>query len=49
MMKTILLIHTGGTISMQVQMDSGAVVLTENNPLTLEAKKLQQYANIIRN
>nr|WP_281285356.1 asparaginase [Psychrobacillus soli] len=47
MMKSILLIHTGGTISMQVQENSGAVVPTENNPLTLEAEKLKQYANIL--
>ncbi|TQR08016.1 asparaginase [Psychrobacillus soli] len=46
-MKSILLIHTGGTISMQVQENSGAVVPTENNPLTLEAEKLKQYANIL--
>ena len=41
MMKTILLIHTGGTISMQIQADSGAVVPTENNPLIIEAEKLR--------
>ncbi|TQR19793.1 asparaginase [Psychrobacillus vulpis] len=47
MLKSILLIHTGGTISMQIHSDSGAVVPTENNPLTFEGDKLKQYANVI--
>ncbi|WP_313956989.1 asparaginase [Bacillus sp. FJAT-22090] len=47
MMKSILLIHTGGTISMQVQADTGAVLPAENNPLILEGEKLKQFANII--
>lgn len=46
-MKTILLIHTGGTISMQVQADTGAVVPTDNNPLIVEGDKLKGHANII--
>ncbi|MFJ7973934.1 asparaginase [Psychrobacillus sp. NPDC096389] len=46
-MKSILLIHTGGTISMQIQLDTGAVIPTENNPITFEAEKLKQYANIL--
>lgn len=46
-MKTILLIHTGGTISMQIQADTGAVVPTENNPLTSEREQLGKYANIM--
>ncbi|MFJ5772323.1 asparaginase [Psychrobacillus sp. NPDC093180] len=47
MVKSILLIHTGGTISMQVHADTGAVVPAENNPLILEGEKLKQFANII--
>ncbi|WP_313891007.1 asparaginase [Psychrobacillus sp.] len=46
-MKTILLIHTGGTISMQMQAETGAVVPTDSNPLTIEAGKLMEYATII--
>ncbi|SES33953.1 asparaginase [Psychrobacillus sp. OK032] len=46
-MKSILLIHTGGTISMQVQANTGAVVPAENNPLIMEGEKLKQLANII--
>lgn len=47
MKKTILLIHTGGTISMHVNEESGAVVPKETNPLITESKKLAQYADII--
>ncbi|WP_348775087.1 asparaginase [Psychrobacillus sp. NEAU-3TGS] len=47
MVKSILLIHTGGTISMQVHADTGAVVPAENNPLILEGEKLKHFANII--
>lgn len=46
-MKTILLIHTGGTISMQVNVDTGAVMPSEKNPLMVEAEKLNGFANII--
>lgn len=45
--KTILLIHTGGTISMQLSADTGAVMLNEQNPLTAEKHMLSAYANII--
>ncbi|MBK3497262.1 asparaginase [Viridibacillus sp. YIM B01967] len=47
MKKTILLIHTGGTISMQVNEELGAVVPNDINPLIVESKKLDQYANIV--
>ena len=40
-MKTILLIHTGGTISMQVHAETGAVVPADQNPLLIEAEKLR--------
>lgn len=46
MNKNILLIHTGGTISMTKQDDTGAVVPNEQNPLILESEKLQKLANI---
>lgn len=46
-MKNILLIHTGGTISMQVNAETGAVVPSESNPLLVEADKLNSLANII--
>ncbi|PZX07725.1 L-asparaginase [Psychrobacillus insolitus] len=46
-MKTILLIHTGGTISMQIQAESSTVVPNENNPLVNEGEKLKKYATII--
>lgn len=45
--KTILLIHTGGTISMQLSAETGAVMLNEQNPLTAEKHMLSAYANII--
>lgn len=44
--KKILLIHTGGTISMHVSEESGAVVPDEINPLTKENEKLQKFAFI---
>lgn len=47
MKKTILLIHTGGTISMHVSQESGAVVPDKVNPLTKESKKLESIAQII--
>jgi len=46
-MKTILLIHTGGTISMQVHAETGAVVPADQNPLLIEAEKLKSLANIV--
>ncbi|WP_342600844.1 asparaginase [Psychrobacillus sp. FSL H8-0483] len=46
-MKTILLIHTGGTISMQVNAETGAVVPASQNPLIVEAEKLKKLANIL--
>ncbi|MEE1132741.1 MAG: asparaginase [Caryophanon sp.] len=46
MTKNILLIHTGGTISMKLNNESGAVVLNDENPLKNEAA-LEAYANII--
>lgn len=45
-MKTILLIHTGGTISMKVQAD-GSVGPNEKNPITEAKATLATYANII--
>ncbi|WP_338838749.1 asparaginase [Kurthia gibsonii] len=45
MKKQILLIHTGGTISMHVE-ENGAVVPDEVNPLTKEREKLEQFAYI---
>lgn len=45
-MKNILLIHTGGTISMQIQAETGAVIPIENNPISMEGEKLKEYANI---
>lgn len=47
MKKTILLVHTGGTISMHVSQESGAVVPDTVNPLTKESKKLESIAHII--
>ena len=46
-MKNILLIHTGGTISMQVNAETGAVVPSDSNPLLVEADKLNSLAHII--
>lgn len=47
MKKNILLIHTGGTISMKLNTDSGAVLPGDSNPITSESKRLLEYANII--
>ncbi len=47
MKKNILLIHTGGTISMKMNAETGAVMLNELNPLTKEKEALSKYANII--
>ena len=45
-MKNILLIHTGGTISMQVDTETGGVILSGANPLALEIANIQRFANI---
>lgn len=45
-MKNILLIHTGGTISMQLNTETGGVILSAANPLALEIDNIQQFANI---
>ncbi|MGE6489865.1 asparaginase [Paenisporosarcina sp. NPDC076898] len=45
-MKKIVVIHTGGTISMHVHDESGAVVPGDSNPLTAEIGKLKEYADI---
>ena len=47
MKKNILLIHTGGTISMNLNNETGAVVPNEQNPLKNEKNTLSKYANII--
>lgn len=46
MKKTILLIHTGGTISMAMS-DEGAVLPNTENPLLKESNKLDTLAKII--
>ncbi|MFJ5564571.1 asparaginase [Lysinibacillus xylanilyticus] len=46
MKKTILLIHTGGTISMAMS-DEGAVMPNKENPLMKESSKLDALASII--
>jgi L-asparaginase len=46
-MKKILIIHTGGTISMSEDVNTGAVRPGEYNPLTLNTKSLHNLANII--
>ncbi|MDD1503195.1 asparaginase [Lysinibacillus sp. NPDC095746] len=46
MKKTILLIHTGGTISMAMS-DEGAVMPNKENPLMKESRKLDALATII--
>lgn len=45
--KNILLIHTGGTISMKMNDETGAVIQNEQNPLKNEKETLAKYANII--
>lgn len=44
--KKIVVIHTGGTISMHVHSESGAVITGDSNPLTAEIDKLMEYADI---
>jgi L-asparaginase len=46
-MKTILIIHTGGTISMSEDTATGAVKPGEHNPLTDKTSSLNILANII--
>lgn len=46
MKKNILLIHTGGTISMQLNNDTGAVLPNSTNPLMGISKKLEEFASI---
>ena len=46
MKKNILLIHTGGTISMQLNTETGGVILSAANPLAMEIDKIQQFAKI---
>ena len=46
MKKSILLIHTGGTISMQMNTETGGVILSAANPLALEIDNIQQFASI---
>lgn len=45
-MKKIVLIHTGGTISMHVHNESGAVVQGKSNPISAEVDKVKEYAEI---
>ncbi|RDW19090.1 L-asparaginase [Oceanobacillus arenosus] len=45
-MKNILIIHTGGTISMLEDKDTGEVNTTEKHPLSNFTEYLQAYANI---
>ena len=47
MKKNILLIHTGGTISMKLSAETGTVVMNDRNPLIKERKQLDELANII--
>lgn len=46
MKKNILLIHTGGTISMKMN-ETGAVLPNEKNPLLGVSEQLDKYANIV--
>jgi len=45
-MKKIIVIHTGGTISMHMNNQAGAVIPGDTNPLSAEIDKLSQYAEI---
>mgnify|MGYP001229414739 CR=1 FL=1 len=47
MKNTILVIHTGGTIAMEKDKETGSVFPPTKNPLTEAEKMLNQYANII--
>ncbi|AQQ53641.1 asparaginase [Planococcus lenghuensis] len=46
MKKKILLIHTGGTISMHTQESSGAVMPGDQNPMMAEREKFEDHAEI---
>lgn len=46
MKKSILLIHTGGTISMKMNNDSGAVLPNEQNAILGISEQLSQFADI---
>jgi len=46
MKKNILLIHTGGTISMQINNETGSVSPSDSNPILGLSKSLEKYANI---
>ncbi|SOC37780.1 asparaginase [Ureibacillus acetophenoni] len=46
MKKNILLIHTGGTISMQINNETGSVLPSDSNPIMGLSSSLDQYANI---
>lgn len=46
MKKSILLIHTGGTISMKMNDDAGAVIPNEKNAILGISEQLSQFANI---
>lgn len=45
-MKDILIIHTGGTISMIEDKKTGAVTISDKHPLTDLSSLLQSYANV---
>ncbi|KAB2338344.1 asparaginase [Cytobacillus depressus] len=45
--KKILVVHTGGTISMSEDASTGAVKPSENNPMTEKTKELYSLADII--
>ena len=47
MKKNILLVHTGGTISMQLNSETGGVDVSATNPLAMETDKIQQIAQIV--
>lgn len=46
MKKNILIIHTGGTISMVLDTKTGGVILSVTNPLGKEIDKIQHFAEI---
>ncbi len=46
MKKNILLIHTGGTISMQINNETGSVLPSDSNPIMGLSSNLEKYANI---
>jgi L-asparaginase/Glu-tRNA(Gln) amidotransferase subunit D len=49
MKKKIVVIHTGGTISMTTNNLTGAVIPGDTNPLNADIDKLSKYAEIIEN